>query len=226
MNLLDKIMILAPKLLKGVLVTIEITSVAVLAGVIIGLIMALCKMSKKKILKIPAIMYIEAIRGTPILVQILLFYFGLPQILSSIFNMKVTFTAIVAGMIVCSINSGAYVAEIFRAGIQSIDKGQMEAARSLGLSHTQAMRYIILPQAFKRVLPPLGNEFIVLLKETSILTVIGVQELTGRGRLHVSATFDSFFTYTGVAITYLILTLSISRLVTMMERRLGTSDRS
>ena len=224
--MLDRIMILAPKLLKGVLVTIEITSVAVLAGVIIGLIMALCKMSKKKILKIPAIMYIEAIRGTPIFVQILLFYFGLPPVLSNIFNTKVTFTAIVAGMIVCSINSGAYVAEIFRAGIQSIDKGQMEAARSLGLSHTQAMRHIILPQAFKRVLPPLGNEFIVLLKETSILAVVGVQELTGKSRLHVANTFDPFFTYTGVAITYLILTLSISRLVTMMERRLGTSDRS
>lgn len=224
--MLDKIAILAPKFLKGVIITLEITSVSVLAGMIIGLIMALCKMSKNKILKIPAIMYIEAIRGTPIFVQILLFYFGLPPILSSIFNIKVTFTAIVAGMIVCSINSGAYIAEIFRAGIQSIEKGQMEAARSLGLSNVQAMRYIILPQAFKRVLPPLGNEFIVLLKETSILSVIGVQELTGKAKLHVANTLDAFFTYTGVALVYLVITLSISHGLSLMERRLGASDRS
>lgn len=222
--MIDKIMILAPKFLEGVLVTIEVTSVSVFFGVIIGLIMALAKISNRKILKAPAIMYIEFFRGTPLFVQILLFYFGIPNLIMNLFNTTVRFNPIMAGMIICSLNSGAYVAEIFRAGIQSIDRGQMEAARSLGLTHKMAMWSIILPQAFKRVLPPLGNEFIVLLKETSILAIIGVEELTKKGQLHTAVTFDAFFTYSGVALTYLILTLSISRLVSLIERRLGVSD--
>lgn len=218
-------MILMPKFLKGMGVTVEITSVAIFFGVIFGLILAIAKMSDKKIFKVPAVMYIEFIRGTPIFVQILLFYFGIPNLISDIFHVTINFEKIIAGMIVCSINSSAYVAEIFRAGIQSIERGQIEAARSLGLTNKQAMRYIILPQAFKRVLPPLGNEFIVLLKETSILAVIGVEELTRKSQLHVAVTFDAFFTYTGVALTYLVLTLSISKLVALMERRLAVSDR-
>ena len=130
----------------------------------------------------------------------------------------------VAAVIVCSINSGAYVAEIFRAGIQSIEKGQMEAARSLGMTHNQAMRYIILPQALRRVIPPLGNEFIILLKDTSILAVIGVEELTRKGQLYVAVTFDSFRTYAVVALVYLIMTFTISRFVNWSERRLGVGD--
>lgn len=224
--MLKKIEILVPKLLDGVGITIEITSVAIFFGVIIGLLMALAKMSNKKILKIPANMYIEFIRGTPLLVQVLLGMYGIPNLIYNLFGVQVSFEKIIFGMIICSINSGAYVAEIFRAGIQSIERGQMEAARSLGMTHKQSMLYIILPQAFKRVLPPLGNEFIVLLKETSILLVIGVEELTRKGQLHVATTFDAFFTYTGVALTYLVLTLSISKLVSIMERRLGVCDNS
>lgn len=213
-----------PKLLKGATITIQITTIAIIAGVILGIFLALGKLSNKKILRIPATMYIEFFRGTPLFVQVLLVYFGIPGLLLETFGMRLNFSAITAGMVVCSINSAAYVAEIFRAGIQSIDRGQMEASRSLGMTHRQAMRYIILPQAFKRILPPLGNEFIVLIKETSILAVIGVEELTRTGQLHVAVTFKTFSTYFGVALTYLAMTLVISRLVSLMERRLGVSD--
>lgn len=124
----------------------------------------------------------------------------------------------------CSLNSGAYVAEIFRAGIQSIDKGQMEAARSLGMTHGQAMRYVILPQAFRRVIPPLGNEFIALLKDTSVLSVIGFEELFRRGQLIVGATYQAFQIYLTVAFIYLIMVVAFSRLVDYLERRLKTGD--
>lgn len=126
-----------------------------------------------------------------------------------------------AAIIACSINSGAYVAEIFRAGIQSIEKGQMEAARSLGMTRGQAMRYVILPQAFRRVVPPLGNEFIALMKDTSILSAIGVEELVRKGQLYVAVTYQPFPIYMGIALVYLVLTLTISRWVAYTERRLG-----
>ena len=125
----------------------------------------------------------------------------------------------VAAITSCSINSGAYVAEIFRAGIQSIDEGQMEAGRSLGLTWKQTMRYIIIPQAFKRVIPPLGNEFIALLKDSSLVSVIGFEELTRRGQLIIARTYGSLEIWTCVAIIYLIITLTISRLVAYLERR-------
>lgn len=213
-----------PTLLEGAVLTVEITLASVMLGILIGLIMALGKMSHRLLLKVPAVAYIEFIRGTPIFVQILLFYFGLPGVITQIMGKPFNFEPITAGILVCGINSGAYVAEIIRAGIQSIDKGQMEAARSLGMTHKDAMRYIILPQAFKVVLPPLGNEFITLMKETSILAVIGVMELTQQGRLHVAATFTAFSTYIGVALIYLAMTMLISRMVALMERRLGAGD--
>jgi len=125
-----------------------------------------------------------------------------------------------AGVLVCSVNSGAYVAEIFRAGIVSIDKGQWEAAKSLGMPQKMVMRLVVLPQAFKRIVPPLGNEFIILLKDTSLLSVIGVSELTRRGQLYVSVTFEAFTVYIGVALVYLCMTLAISKLVSYLEKRL------
>ena len=124
----------------------------------------------------------------------------------------------------CSLNSGAYVVEIVRAGIQSIERGQMEAARSLGMSHSQAMRILFTP-GLQRIVPPLGNEFIVLLKDTSLLSVIGVVELTQSGKLYVAATYAAFPAYIGVALVYLVMTLTISRFVAWTERRLGVSDR-
>jgi len=213
-----------PFLLKGAVLTVQITAISVFFGILIGLIMGLGKISKNKLLKIPATIYVDFIRGTPLFVQILMFYFGIPNLVQTIFQTNFRIQPMVAAVIVCSINSGAYVAEIFRAGIQSIEKGQMEAARSLGMTHNQAMRYIILPQALRRVIPPLGNEFIILLKDTSILAVIGVEELTRKGQLYVAATFDSFRTYAVVALVYLIMTFTISRFVNWSERRLGVGD--
>ena len=130
-----------------------------------------------------------------------------------------------AAITACSINSGAYIAEIFRAGIQSIDKGQIEAGRSLGLNWFQTMRYVVMPQAFKRVIPPLGNEFIAMLKDSSLVSVIGFEELTRRGQLIIAKTYSSFEIWMAVAILYLIMTLTISRLVAYLERRYNVDDR-
>lgn len=215
-----------PLLLKGATLTVEITAAAVFFGILIGLVMSLLKLSESKILRAISAIYVDFIRGTPLLVQILLIYFGIPGIVREITGEAFRMDPLLAGIIACSLNSGAYVAEIFRAGIQSIERGQMEAARSLGMTKNQAMRYIILPQAFKRIVPPLGNEFIVLLKDSSLLSVIGVHELTRQGQLYIARTFASFPTFLSIAFVYLIMTLTISRLVAYTERRLGVSDRS
>jgi His/Glu/Gln/Arg/opine family amino acid ABC transporter permease subunit len=223
---LNHMIAVLPVLLKGAVYTVEITVTSVFFGVIIGLVMSLGKMSKNPVLRIPSIMYIDFIRGTPLMVQILLFYYGVSGLLAQITGGPVRFEPLLSGVVVCSLNSGAYVAEIFRAGIQSIDKGQMEAARSLGMTHGMAMRYVILPQAFRRIIPPLGNEFITLLKDSSLLSVIGVMELLQSGRLYVAKTYASFPVYITVSLVYLAMTVSITRLVAWGERRLGISDRS
>lgn len=222
---MEHIIKVMPQLLEGAALTVKITAMSVFFGIIIGLFMGLGKLSKNVIFKIPSTIYVDFIRGTPLFVQILLFYFGIPNLVSQMTGNPFPIDRMVAAVVVCSINSGAYVAEIFRAGIQSIERGQMEAARSLGMTHWQAMRYIILPQAFKRIVPPLGNEFIILLKDTSLLAVIGVEELTRKGQLYVATTYAAFPTYIGVALVYLIMTLTISQLVAQTERRLGASDR-
>ncbi len=213
-----------PALLKGAVLTVEITALSVFFGIVIGLVMSLGKLSRNPLFKIPSIVYIDFIRGTPLFVQILLFYYGIAGLIAEIIDGPFRFEPLFAGVVVCSINSGAYVAEIFRAGIQSIERGQMEAARSLGMTHRQAMRYVILPQAFKRVIPPLGNEFIILLKDSSLLSIIGVLELAQSGRLYVAATYASFPVYIEVALVYLVMTLTISRFVAWTERRLGVGD--
>ena len=156
-----------PVLLVGALVTIKITAISVALGVVIGLVVGVARISQVKPLRLLAMAYIDFLRGTPLLVQIFLIYFALPVISGQ--RVDPFFAAITA----CSINSGAYVAEIFRSGIQSIDKGQMEAGRSLGMTWLQTMWHIILPQAVKRVIPQIGNEFIALLKDSSLVSVIG-----------------------------------------------------
>ncbi len=214
-----------PLLLKGAVLTVQITALSVFFGTIIGLGMSLMKISSNKVLKFISVVYVDFIRGTPLLVQILLIYFGIPGVIREITGETFRMAPLMAGVIACSINSGAYVAEIFRSGIQSIDRGQMEAARSLGMTKSQAMTNVILPQAFKRVVPPMGNEFIILLKDSSLLSVIGVHELTRQGQLYIAATFASFPVYLAIAFVYLIMTFSISRLVSYLERRLSISDR-
>lgn len=209
-----------PLLLAGAGVTIEITAIAVGFGFVLGLITSVCRLSSVKILRGIAICYVNIIRGTPMLVQIFLIYFALPMVIGERIN------PFVAAVAACSINSGAYVSEIFRAGIQSVDKGQMEAGRSLGLSWMQTMRYVILPQAFKHVIPPLGNEFISMTKETSLVSVIGFEELTRRGQLIIAKTYGSFEIWLTVAAIYLVMTLSIARLVSYLERRFATDDRN
>ena len=208
-----------PLLLEGAAVTIEITALSVGFGFIIGMLVGVARLAKMRPLKWLAMIYIDFIRGTPLLVQIFLIYFALPMITGT--RIDPFFAAITA----CSINSGAYIAEIFRAGIQSIDKGQIEAGRSLGLNWFQTMRYVVMPQAFKRVIPPLGNEFIAMLKDSSLVSVIGFEELTRRGQLIIAKTYSSFEIWMAVAILYLIITLTISRLVAYLERRYNVDDR-
>lgn len=225
-----------PLLLIGAVASLQITVLAVSIGSALGLAAGLAKLSKNRIAGFIATCYVDFFRGTPLFVQIMLVYFGLPQLLADAqtylmnqyglprlladTNLSIFFAAI----LVTSLNSGAYIAEIFRAGVQSIDKGQMEAARSLGMTSAQAMRYVILPQAFKRVIPPMGNEFIAMLKDTSLLSVIGFQELARKGQLVVADTYASFEIWLTVALIYLIMTITFSRFVSYMERRLQTGD--
>lgn len=208
-----------PLLLVGAGVTIKITALSVALGVVIGLFVGIARISRIKLLRVLAAIYVDFFRGTPLLVQIFLVYFALPVITGQRVD------PFVAAIGSCGINSGAYVAEIFRAGIQSIDKGQMEAGRSLGMTWVQTMRYIIVPQAFKRVIPPLGNELIALLKDSSLVSVIGFEELTRRGQLIIAKTYGSLEIWLSVAVIYLAMTLTISRFVAYLERRYKTDDR-
>jgi glutamine transport system permease protein len=208
-----------PLLLEGMSVTVEITFLSVAFGLIIGLFVGIMRLSRNIFVKGAAVAYIDFFRGTPLLVQIFLIYFGLPKVFGRI-------DPFIAAVTACSINSGAYIGEIFRAGIQSIDKGQMEAGRSLGMSYAKTMRYIILPQAFKRIVPPLGNEFIAMLKDSSLVSVIGFEELTRRGQLVIARTYASFEIWATVAVLYLVMTLTVARLVDYLERRMKTDDRN
>lgn len=207
-----------PLLLMGALVTVKITALSVGLGIVIGLFAGIARIAHSRVLRLLAAIYVDFLRGTPLLVQIFLIYFALPIVTGRHMD---PFVAAIAS---CSINSGAYVAEIFRAGIQSIDAGQMEAGRSLGMTWGQTMRYIIVPQAFKRVIPPLGNEFIALLKDSSLVSVIGFEELTRRGQLVIARTYGSLEIWTCVAIIYLLMTVTISRFVAYLERRCRIDD--
>lgn len=209
-----------PLLLKGAGITLEITALSVGLGLLIGMIVGVAKLSSIRPVRYLASIYVDFIRGTPLLVQIFLVYFALPQLLGTRID------PFVAAVAACSINSGAYVAEIFRGGIQSIDAGQMEASRALGLSWFQAMRFVIMPQAFKRIIPPLGNEFIAMLKDSSLVSVIGFEELTRTGQLIISRTYAAFEIWIVVAILYLIMTLAISRFVALLEKRLNKGRRN
>ena len=207
-----------PLLLIGAGVTIQTTVLSTALGFVIGLVVGVARISHLRPLRLLAEVYVEFFRGTPLLVQIFLFYFALPVITGQRID------PFIAAISACGINSGAYVAEIFRAGIQSVDEGQMEAGRSLGMTWLQTMRYIIVPQAFKRVIPPLGNEFIAMLKDSSLVSVIGFEELTRRGQLIIAKTYGSFEIWMSVAVIYLVMTLTISRFVAYLERRCRVHD--
>ena len=205
----------------GLLVTLQVTFFAVILGVIIGFMLAMVrsthdKTGKLKIANVICNIYITVIRGTPVVVQLMIIYF---VIFGSTDISKVLVAILAFGM-----NSGAYVAEIFRSGIMSIDEGQFEAGRSLGFNYSQTMMHIIMPQAFKNVLPALGNEFIVLLKETSVSGYIALQDLTKGGDIIRSRTYDAFMPLFAVALIYLVFVVIFSKLVSLLERRLRNSD--
>ncbi|MGC8838562.1 MAG: amino acid ABC transporter permease [Anaerolineae bacterium] len=216
----------------GILVTLRLTVVAFAFILLVGMFGGLGRLSGNPLIKGLASLYVEVIRGIPLLVQLLFIWFALPQVLGNIgnalmgplpsvgqwlVNLKLSpFAAAVLGFTICY---GAYMSEIFRAGIQSIHKGQMEAARSLGMTYVQAMRYVILPQAVRVILPPVGNEFVSLLKDSSLVSVLAVPDLTRRGREYMARTFLSFETWAMVALIYLVLTLTFTRIVAYVERR-------
>jgi len=208
-----------PLLVAGMGVTLEITAVSVFMGMCIGCIIGILRLCNSKALRVIARVYTDCIRGTPLLVQIFIVYFALPALLGTRID------KFAAAVIACSVNSGAYVGEIFRAGIQSIDAGQMEAARSLGLTWWQTMKAVILPQAFKRVIPPLGNEFIAMLKDSSLVSVIGFEELTRTGQLIIARTYASLEIWTCVALIYLFMVLVVAKFVEKLEERYKKSER-
>lgn len=203
-------------LLKGLLTTIELSVISLFFAIIIGLVTALMRISSNPLGKNFAILYIELIRGTPLLVQIFIVYF----FIGTVFDLS----RFVAGIIALSVFCGAYVAEIIRSGIQSISPGQMEAARSLGMNYTKAMTYVILPQAFKRTLPPLAGQLINLIKDSSLVSVISITDLTKAGREVISGNFATFEVWFIVAALYLILTATVSWGIQRLEKRLASND--
>ncbi len=197
----------------GIVKTFQVTVLSILLALVIGLIAGLGRISRVKIINRIATVYVEVIRGIPLLVQIFYIYYALGRI--------VKIPDIASAIIAMAICYGAYLGEIIRAGIQSIPKGQMEAALALGFSRRKAMRHIILPQTLRLILPPIGNEFIALLKDSSLVSILAVSDLLRRGREFASRTFEYFETLTVVALVYLILTLFFSWLVGLMEERLS-----
>ena len=211
---------------SGIGVTLQITIFAVIIGVAVGLLVALGKMSRYGLVRTVFSVYVELLRGTPLVVQALILYAGVPMLLQAAGVEFRWEEPVIAGIVACGINSSAYVAEIIRAGLQAVDKGQMEAARSIGMTHIQAMRHVIIPQAFRIILPALCNEFIALLKETAVLSLITIVDVTRKSMLWVAATFEAWPAYLGTAVVYLSITIPLSRLVAYMERRMAQSDRS
>jgi polar amino acid transport system permease protein len=208
-------------LVEGTIITIEVSIVAIFFGILIGLFTGLSRISTNPFLKMSAITYIEIIRGTPLLVQIMIWYFVLGTIINNLLNKAGLFQVpeLWFGIASLAIFAGAYVAEIVRAGIQSIHKGQMEAARSLGMTKITAMRKIILPQAFKRILPPLAGQFISLIKDSSLLGVIAIRELTKATREAVTTSLMPYELWFVCGVLYLVITFTLSMFVQYLERR-------
>lgn len=214
-----------PQLLKGLSQTVEYALAAIVLATIIGLIAALFKLSRYSILRIIGSIYVEIFRCTPLLVQIFYIVFGLPAIfpLNKIFGPELYL--IIAGTAALALNEGAYITEIVRAGILGVDKGQTEAAQSVGMSSFQTMRYIILPQAFKRMIPPLVNQFAQTIKDTSLLAAVSVSELVYNGEIIISVNYKAFQIWTGVVILYFVFIFAVTRLAAYVERRLQIDKR-
>lgn len=210
--------------LEGASITIQVSLVSLIIGFIVGLFICLMKMSKIKILKWLSTAYVEILRGTPLFVQVYIVYFGLAQFGIDFPDIGPIPGKFLAGTFALSINSSAYVAEIFRSGIQAVDKGQMEASRSLGLDYASTMRYVIVPQAVKNILPALANEFITLVKESAILSVIGVQDLMFKSIAVKNQTYIAFEPFIVAAAMYFVMTFTLSKLVGLLEKKLAQSN--
>lgn len=218
-----------PLFIEGTFTTVFVSLFTVIIGTGIGIIFALLKISKFKILRAISTTYIEITRGTPVMVQLFIWYYGLGAMihLPDIYiGENLNLAQLIPGVFALALNSGAYVAEIIRAGILAVDKGQTEAAESLGMKKVMTLRYIILPQAIKNILPAIGNEFIVLIKESSILYVIGIQDLMAKTNTVVSSTFQTIAPFIVASVIYFVLTFSLSRFIGCFERRLNKDDRN
>ncbi|MCB2355218.1 amino acid ABC transporter permease [Clostridium estertheticum] len=203
-----------PALLSGFYVTLQITIISLVIATILGLSFGILAISRNKVLKFVATAYVDIFRGTPLIVQAFFIYFGLPA------GLDIKIQPFVAGVLCISLNAGAYMVEIFRAGIMAVDKGQMEAARSLGLPYGKTMKLVILPQAISNMIPAIINQFIISLKDTSLLSVIGIRELTQSGEIIIAANFRSLETWSFVAIFYFVVIMALTYAARSVERRL------
>ena len=202
-----------PYLLAGLRLTVEITVVGLILGFIIGLLTGLATLSPTRWLRWPGTAYMEFFRGTPILVQALFIFYGLPDLIGR------PIPAFAAAVAAIALNSGAYICEIVRGGVKSIERGQREAGLSIGMSGFQVFRYVVWPQALRRIVPPLGNQGIISLKDTSVFSVIGVGELVRQGQVYIAVTFNAFEIYFVVAMMYLVITLTFSFFLRKLEKR-------
>jgi polar amino acid transport system permease protein len=205
-------------LLSGVVMTLYVTLAALSIGVVAGLIVGIARMSTRRWLKGPALGYVEVFRNTPALVQLVWVYYCLP--LFTGVNLSATVSCIVA----LALNGSAYLAEIFRGGIQAVDRGQVEAARALGMSYPKTMRKVVLPQAFRRMIPPMVNETVALLKFSSLVSILGVADLTYQAQVLSTTTFRPLEIFTGIAVVYFTLCTSLSYVAARLERRLAVAD--
>lgn len=210
--------------MKGIPVTVGVSLIALIIGMIFGLLFALMRTSKVKILQIIAKIYIEIIRGTPMVVQAFILAFGLPFALQQSGHFFKWSNLLIPAIIVCGLNSAAYMAEIIRGGIQAVDGGQIEAAQSLGMTKGQITKLIVLPQAFKIVIPSMGNEFITLIKETAVLSFVGCVEIMRKATLWNASAFETMPAYIGAAVAYLMLTYPLSKLFAYVEKKMDMEE--
>ncbi len=209
-----------PLLTRGLWVTLQVTVLSLLLALVIGLISCLFALSRRGALRWIAKIYVGLIRGTPLLVQVFYVYFAIPQLINMM-GADFRFTYFSAGVITLTLNAGAYLSEIFRGAINAVSPGQTEAARSLGLSHARAMKRVVLPQAFRICLPSLVNQFIITLKDSSLVSVIGLAEIMYQAKIYVGRTMDAFATYTWVAIYYLVIITLLTQVASYVERKVS-----
>lgn len=223
MNLVEVFLEVYPSLLKGLGVTIQVTVLSLLIAFVVGMISCMMGISSFRPVTWISKFYVWVVRGTPFIVQLFIIYFGIPQLIQSM-GVEFRLTSFQAAVITLSINAGAYMSEIFRGGIQAVPKGQMEAARSLGLSKSRAMIKVILPQALRICIPSLGNQFIITLKDTSLAATIALAEIVYMGKLYVGRTMQSFATYMIIGVMYLIIITILTQILSFIERRMNNGS--